>query len=321
MNLQGKNVLITGINGFLGTCCARKLLEEGAHVIGIVMDYNKKSRPATLDKCSIINGDIRNKDLVQYTVSKYEADYILHLAAQPIVRICDADPYTAYMTNVVGTLNILEAVRTVKRRPSKVIVISSDKAYGPHAKLPYTEDSELVVADTYCTSKACEDMVARSYAKTYDLPIVVVRAGNLYGPGDLNTSRLIPRSIIRLLGGRAPVLYSTVAEFVREFIYIEDAFYAFRTLLEHGKSGEAYNIGSTGPLRIGNVIELIRDKIDPSVDIELIDRDFYEIKEQYLDSSKLKALGWSPMVDLDEGLDRAIAWYRHYISSGGTSCI
>lgn len=320
MDFKGKNVLITGINGFLGSTCAKKFLEEKAHVIGVVNDYNKKSKRHLLDKCSIVQGDIRNIDVVKYTLSKYEVDYVLHLAAQPIVRICDNDPYNAYTTNIIGTLNILESIRSLKNRPSRVVVITSDKAYGPHSKLPYTEDSELVVADSYCTSKACQDMITRSYANTYNLPVVVVRAGNLYGPGDLNTSRLIPRSIIRMLSGSSPVLYSSVAEFVREFIYVEDVVEAFKVLLESGSTGEAYNIGGTIPMRILDVISMIKDKIDPTMEISLVDRDFYEIKEQYLSCDKLSSLGWSPTVGLGEGLDKSIAWYRDYLNSGGIPC-
>jgi len=321
MDFKGKNVFITGINGFVGSVCAEKFLEEGAHVIGLVKDRNRKSRPEILDRCSIIYGDVRDKEVFPYILSKYEVDYVLHLAAQPIVRICNDDPYTAYMTNVVGTLNVLEAVRTIKRKPAKVIIQVSDKAYGPHANLPYTEDSELVAADTYCTSKACQDLVARSYAMTYDLPALVVRAGNLYGPGDMNTSRLIPRSIIRMLTGNAPMLYTTVSEFVREFIYVDDIYSAFKVLMDKGIQGEAYNVGGTGPKRILDVINLVRDKIDPSIQVVLQDRDFYEIKEQYLCADKIKALGWEPTVGLEEGIERSIVWYRNYLNNGGSSCL
>lgn len=321
MSLRGSNILITGINGFLGSHCAEHFLAAGAHVIGIVKDLNRKSQEGILRRCSIVEGDIRDIDVIRYALSKYEADYVLHLAAQPIVRICNSDPYTAYMTNVVGTLNVMESLRVLKTRPTKVIGISSDKAYGPANKLPYTEESELVVACSYCTSKSCQDMIMRSYAKTYDLPVVVVRAGNLYGPGDLNTSRLIPRSILRMLSGQPPVLYSSVAEFVREFIYVDDAVGAFEVLLDKGVPGEAYNIGGTPPRKILDVIRMIRDKVDTSIGVELIEKDFYEIKEQYLCADKLKALGWASEVDLSEGLDRAIAWYKDYLANGGVTCL
>jgi len=203
---------------------------------------------------------------------------------------------------------------------SPVLCHNSDKAYGPHAKLPYREDSELITFDSYCTSKSCQDMVARSYAMTYGLPVVVVRAGNLYGPGDLNTSRLVPRSILRLLEGDSPMLYGGVSEFVREFIFVDDIISAYEVLLEKGVNSEPYNVGGTKPQKIGHVISVMRDKIDKKIPIELEERDFKEINAQYLDATKLMSLGWAPKVELDEGLDRSIEWYKNYLINGGFSC-
>jgi len=313
---RNKNVLITGANGFVGTRAVEYFISKGAHVVGLVKDVNRKSRLKPLlqgeSNLSIVRGDILDSDCLKYCLSKYEIHYVLHLAAQPIVRICHNDPYTAYMTNVIGTLKLLEACRSVVKPLEKIIVMTSDKAYGEHEKLPYVEDAPLFAADSYCTSKACQDMVARSYAWTYDMPIVTVRAGNLYGPGDLNTSRLIPRSILRVLDGLSPVLYSGVADYVREFIYIDNIVEAYETLFHAGVPGEAYNVGGTPPQKIVDVITKLRDKIDPNVEIEIIDKDFFDLEAQYLDASKLKALGWKPEVSLDEGLDRSIEWYGAY---------
>jgi CDP-glucose 4,6-dehydratase len=303
------NILITGINGFLGSATAKYFLNKGHHIIGLVRDRNLKTRPEILERCSIIQGDILDKQLIMSTISKYEAEYILHLACQPIVRICDNDPYTAYTTNIVGTLNVLEAVRTLKKPPKKVVAISSDKAYGPQTELPYKEDSPLVTADSYCTSKSCQDMIIRSYAKTYNLPIVCVRAGNIYGPGDMNLSRLVPNTIRKFLRHESAFLYTGVANYVREFIYVTDIVRAFETLFEKGIPGEAYNVGGTPPQRILNVVETIRNKIYPTGVIDLIEKNFDEIPEQYLDATKLCSLGWSSKVDLNEGLDKAIKWY------------
>lgn len=317
---MSKNCLITGVNGFIGTATAKSFIKNGWNVIGLVKDRNNKTQKDVQERCSIVYGDIRDIEVLRYILSKYEIDYVLHLAAQPIVRICNNDPFTAYMTNVMGTLNLLEAARCLKKFPEKIIVMSSDKAYGPHEKLPYKEDSELVVADSYCTSKSCQDMISRSYAKTYGLPVVIVRAGNIYGPGDLNTSRLIPRSILRMLSGKNPVLYSGVTNFVREFIYIDNIISAYTTLLEKGVSGEAYNVGGTEPKKIIDVIGMVRDKINPDITIDIIDKDFYEIEAQYLDASKLMSLGWAPKVTLSEGLGRSIEWYSKYLNNGGLSC-
>jgi CDP-glucose 4,6-dehydratase len=304
------NIFITGINGFAGSASAEHFIKKGYHVVGLVKDYNRKTRHDIQSKCSIIRGNILDKNLLQETLSKYEITHILHLAAQPIVRICDNDPYSAYMTNVVGTLNLLEAVRNLKNKPQKVIVMTSDKAYGS-APVPYKEDTPLVPADTYCTSKSCQDMISTSYANTYDLPVVVVRAGNLYGPGDLNISRLIPGSILKMLRGESPTLYSGVANYLREFIYIDNIVHAYDILLEKGIPGEAYNVGGTEPQRIGKVIEMLRDKINPKLGINIIEKNFFEVEQQYLDASKIKALGFkAPIESLSEGLDRTIDWFK-----------
>ena len=321
MSFKGSNIFITGINGFVGSVAAEYFLNGGAHVIGLVKDRNKKTRLDILDRCSIVYGDIQDKGVLDYILSKYEVDYVLHLAAQPIVRICNNDPFMAYSTNVMGTVNLLESCRTKIVKPKKIIVMTSDKAYGPHEKLPYVEDSPLTTFDSYCTSKSCQDMVARSYAMTYDLPVVVVRAGNLYGPGDLNTSRLIPRSIIRLLGGQSPVLYGGVDEYIREFIYVDDVVSAYCTLLEKGDNGQAYNVGGSTPQKIGEVIFKIRDLINSEIEVKVEKSGFSEINAQYLDASKLEKLGWSISIDLDEGLTRSIKWYSEYLNSGGVSCL
>jgi CDP-glucose 4,6-dehydratase len=305
-----QNLLITGISGFVGSAAAEYFLAQGYNVVGLVKDKNHKTRPEIQAKCSIIYGDIRDKECLRYILSKYEIDKVLHLAAQPIVRICNNDPYTAYETNVMGTLNLLESIRNLKTRPKKIIVMTSDKAYGA-APVPYKEDTPLAVADSYCTSKLCQDVIAQSYAKTYDLPICVVRAGNLYGPGDLNLSRLIPNNILQLLRGENATLYSGVANYKREFIYIDNIVNAYDVLFQHGQTGEAYNVGDNRPYKILDVITTIKDKINPTLKVEITEKEFNEIEEQYLDATKLQKLGWTNFVNLSEGLDRTIAWFKN----------
>lgn len=310
------NVLLTGAQGFVGTAVAKDLMSKGAHVIALIKDQNRKSFLKPGGNLSVVYGDIRDREVIRYCLSKYEADYVIHLAAQPIVRICHNDPYTAYMTNAIGTLNLVEEIRCLVNKPKKVVCISSDKAYGP-APVPYTEETPYAVFDSYCTSKLCADAIGLSYARTYDLPIVMVRAGNIYGPGDLNTSRLVPRSILRMLNGDSPVLYSGVAEYRREFIFIDNIVSAFSTLLEKGVRGEAYNVGGTEPRKIIDVISSLRDKINKEIEIEIVEKEFDEIETQYLDASKLMSLGWKPNVSLDEGLDATISWCREYKKNRG----
>ena len=311
-SFKGSNLLITGANGFVGTAAVNHFLNRGAHVVALVKDINRKTLlPSASSNFSIARGDILDRDSVRTILNHYEIDYVLHLAAESIVKICDSDPYSAYTTNVVGTLNVLEEARTSKRRPKKIIVMTSDKAYGP-AEVPYKEDTPPVVGDSYATSKTCQDFLSRSYAKTYGLPVVVARASNIYGPGDLNISRLIPRSILNLFNGERPMLYNGVAEFVREFLYIDDVLSGYEVMFEKGVDGEPYNIGGTGHFRIKEVIQMIVDKVAPTASIDIVEKSFYEIPVQYIDGSKLMALGWEPQTKLSEGLDRTIEWYRNY---------
>lgn len=305
-----KTIFITGINGFVGSNAAEYFLDKGYHVVGLVRDANIKTRKEILSRCSVVYGSILDKELVREVISKYEVDYVLHLASQAIVSICDNDPYSAYNTNIVGALNVLEAIRVLKNKPEKVIVFTSDKYYGFGNKVPYKEDYPPMLGDTYCTSKTCQDMIALSYAHTYNLPIITVRSGNIYGPHDMNFSRLIPKNTLKLLSGKNPVVYSHAAKFVRDFVYVGDVCTAYDTLLDRGVPGEAYNIGSGNRYAILEVVAMLQDKINPSISVEVVDTNFSEISEQYLDSSKLRSLGWEPRVSLVDGLDRTIAFYR-----------
>lgn len=304
-----KTVMVTGSNGFVGTALVEKLLDEGYHVVAFIRDRNYKSHLPLGPRLSFYQGDITNQDDLRTCISKHEVDYIFHLASQPIVRICHSDPYSAYMTNVIGTLNLLESVRNLKRPPTKVVVLTSDKAYGP-APVPYFEDTPPKVGDSYATSKICQDFISLSYGRTYDLPIVVARASNIYGPGDLNVSRLIPRSILNLLNGQAPMLYDGVAKYIREFVHIDDVVSGLMTMMLKGGNGEAYNIGGGEKHHIEDVINLICDIINPEIRPQIEKKEFFEIQEQYLSGEKLEALGWSLTKNLREGLEDTIDYYK-----------
>lgn len=311
---NGKTVMITGANGFVGTALTKKLLDEGYHVVAFVRDKNIKTYLTPHPRLSFYQGDITARDDLRTCLSKHEVDYVFHLASQPIVRICHSDPYSAYMTNVVGTLNLLEAVRNLKRKPEKVVVLTSDKAYGP-APVPYFEDTPPKVGDSYATSKICQDYISLSYGRTYDLPIVVARASNIYGPGDLNISRLIPRSILNLIRGEAPVLYDGVAKYIREFVHIDDIITGLTTMMYKGIPGEAYNIGGGEKHHIEDAINLICDMVNPEIRPIIEKKEFFEIKEQYLSGEKLAKLGWQLTKTLEEGLVDTIDYYKKWSSN------
>jgi CDP-glucose 4,6-dehydratase len=206
------NCLITGANGFLGSALSERLCHQGHRVVGIVRDRNYKSRREILDRISVVHGDLRDPTVLRYALSQYEIDTIFHVGAVTILRKSVMDPLTCYETNVLGTAYLLEAAR--QQGIKKIVVASSDKAYGTYKKLPYKEEMHVQAsADAYSTSKACTDLLAQQYAKGYDMDISIVRAGNIFGAGDLNMSRLIPRSILNCLDGIQPVLYKGVAQY------------------------------------------------------------------------------------------------------------
>ena len=314
MSWKGKKVLITGISGFIGSNLARRLVELGADVSGIVRSTNLDNEDI-LSKCNVYTGDICDYDFIRQIISSNEIDTVFHLAAYAIVRISARDPMTTYAVNVMGTVSLLEACRSVGKC-SKIIVASSDKAYGDHDRLPYNESFPLQPKNTYDVSKACMDMIAQSYAHNYGMPVVVTRCSNVYGPYDYNKSRIIPNTIIRLLEGKKPTLYSDVEMMEREFIYIQDVVDAYLMLAECkiNRPHPVYNIGIDNPIRIRKLVEMISTLVTGKVvPPEIIIREpaFKEIERQCIDPSKLtEDTGWSPRDYLESGLHKTIGWYR-----------
>lgn len=317
-----RNCLITGANGFVGSAVARKLAsQKDVNVVAFVKDFNHKTPYDLMDKISVTRGDLRDFDSLCFAISHYEIDTIFHLGATTILRKSVIDPRTCLGINIMGTVNVLEAARTAgSNTVKKVVVASSDKAYGTQPKLPYTEDMPMCAEDPYSTSKACTDMLSRSYHYTYGMNVNVVRSGNIYGPGDLNFSRLIPKGICSIINGKSPEIYSGVAHFRREFMYIDDVVDAYLLLAEKGGPGEAYNIGGSGFKSVAEtadtICDVMRDKYGKYSPV-IVPKDFIEIKDQYLDASKIQALGWKCNYDLKKGIEACIPWYETYIANGG----
>jgi CDP-glucose 4,6-dehydratase len=305
------NILITGINGFLGSSLATHC-KEGNHVIGLVRERNHKTKDNYLTGCTLVQGDIINLDLLKRIVNDYEVDLIYHLAAQSIVKLANTNPKDAYLSNVIGTVNVLEAVRQINPK-IKVVCASSDKAYGIHYELPYIEIMDVRSGDPYSTSKACGDLIAQSYAKTYGLNVKIIRSANIYGPGDLNLSRIIPGTISRIIKGKKPILYSGVEDFKREYIFVNDVCTAYQILAKSGISGQAYNVGDEEFLTVKEVIEHICREMNWIGGIDYIERPFGEIPFQYLSSEKIQKLGWNKTVKFNVGLKASINWYLEHI--------
>lgn len=309
MNMS--NVLVTGANGFVGSAICQRLLSMDKTVVGLVRDRNYKSRRDILDNISVVYGDLRDYDTVRYAVSKYEIDTIFHIGAITILKMATSDPKSCWQSNLMGTVNVMEAARECGH-VSKVVVASSDKAYGVHDDLPYKEDFALLASDPYSTSKACTDLIAQSYAYTYGLDTSIIRSGNIFGPGDLNKSRIIPGSILRLLDGIRPVIYKGVGNYKREFMYIDDVVDAYMAVQDRGLRGEAYNVGGSGFFNIFDTTRMIIEEMGLDVEPQILEKDFIEIKEQFLDASKLETLGWKCKYDIRKGIRASIDWYREY---------
>jgi CDP-glucose 4,6-dehydratase len=308
--------LVTGARGFAASWLARALLQSGSEVTSI---DREGAGPSGLELHGIaadvndVTGDLRDGDLVLRVMRERSIDCVFHLAAQAIVGDANASPVPTFQANVEATWVVLEACREAD--VPRVIVASSDKAYGPHRELPYTEESVLQPVFPYDVSKAAADLIARSYFHTYGLPVAVTRFANLYGGGDRNFSRLIPETVTAVLDGRRPVIRSDGSP-ERDFLYVEDAaeaYLALADLLEAGGAGgEAFNAGWGHPHAVREVVELICElgPGDVEPDYRGTGNPSGEIDRQYLDSTKLRErTGWAPKVDLSEGIRRTLEWY------------
>jgi CDP-glucose 4,6-dehydratase len=319
VELSGRSVLVTGAHGLLGSWLVKELLDRGAGVTAVRFD--RPSRSALRDmglerEVEVVTGDIRDDELVERVIGAQKIDSVFHLAAQTIVPTANNAPLPTFDTNIRGTWLVLEACR--RHGVERVIVASSDKAYGRHAQLPYREDFALQASFPYDVSKAAADLVARSYWHTWGLPVAVTRFANLYGGGDSNRSRLIPEAVTAAIAGRRPVLRSDGTP-ERDFLYVEDAVAAYLAIwdaLENGSAaGEAFNAGSGQPFRVRDVVALICRIAGTDVQPEIHGNGTPsgEIDRQWVDHTKLtKLTGWEPRVGLEEGLTRTLEWYRSH---------
>ena len=298
-------VLITGAEGFMGPNLCKALIEQGHEVTGTSLNrQNHTSLDALGVHPRIEYGDVTDPDFVNRVIASSEADWVFHLAAVSIVRIASASPAIALKTNIMGTVNVLDACKRLGVK--KVLVASSDKAYGDHNGMAYTEIVALRPTGAYEVSKACADHIGTLYGA------IVVRCANLYGPGDLNWSRLVPNSCKLALKGESPQIYGDAIFDKREWIFIDDAVKAYITLAEKGKPG-AYNVGSgmrMSPLEIATEIATITDCTSPKVVVK--EKGFYEIREQVLDCHKIQSVGWDAEYSLARGLKHTVDWYREY---------
>lgn len=320
INWNNSKILVTGADGFIGSHVAKALIERGAEVTTIVRDLKKESNIDILDikkRVNTLHGDLISYEDCERAINEYDIDFCFHIAAQALVGPANRSPLSTFESNIKGTWNILEACR-LSRTIKGLVVASSDKAYGQQKKLPYTEDSPLNGYFPYDASKACAEILARGYFMTYAIPLAITRNANIYGPADMNLSRVIPDIITRLIRNEDPVIRSDGTP-ERDYVYIKDAVSAYLALAEnlHRKevSGHAFNFGTGKPTSVLELYKKIISLMGKNVQPKVLGQAKNEIDRQYLDSTKAKkVLGWECRYNIDEGLKETIAWYKGYFS-------
>jgi CDP-glucose 4,6-dehydratase len=311
-------VLFTGAQGFIGSWVAEGLLEEGAEVLVLDRAPAEPSRYVLRgmhERCTAVAADLLDPVSLRAAIEDHGVQAVFHLAAATIVASAASSPLSTYETNVRGTWNLLEACRVANEPPTRIVIASTDKAYGIHENLPYREDHALQPHYPYDASKACADIIARSYAYTFGLPVAVTRFGNVFGGGDFNLSRLVPGTIRALLAGERPVIRSN-GLMERDFLYAEDAVTAYLAVAGsldrpelHGRPWNA-SIGSPVSVLeiVTRLVEISGLGLEPDVHGEGTPHG--ELERQWLDSSAIAAdLGWTPEWDLQRGLRATFDWY------------
>ncbi len=316
-------VYITGVRGFLGTHLAKALSDDGWEVMGCDLmkpeteawEALSKPKPYVID-----HGWIEYAGFMSNCLDHFKPDIVVHLAARSTVEVAWGDPVPAFETNVMGTVHVLDACRTLK---IPCIVASSDKAYGARRAPFFEEDTPLKPNYPYDVSKAAADMIALSYARTYKMSVTVTRACNIYGPGDLHWNRLVPKSFKLLAEGERPVIYGPMAGVRREWTHVSDAVAAYRAIMDRvlkdpEYAGLAYNIGTNQILTLRDMVYRILIAASARVEPIIGVAGYPELGDEWLNHGRLERLGWEPKVKLDDGLAETWAWYKEFVTKGGT---
>ncbi|RQP22097.1 NAD-dependent epimerase/dehydratase family protein [Piscinibacter terrae] len=315
---QNRNVFVTGASGFLGSWVTSELNKRGANVVGLVRDVSKTGKDSLIPGAGLnftVFGALEDLPLLTRAINEYEIDTVLHLGAQPIVGIANRNPVSTFEANIRGSWNLLEACRqvsTVKR----IVVASSDKAYGEQPKLPYDEGMPLQGMHPYDVSKSCTDLISQTYHNTYGTPVCITRCGNFFGGGDLNFSRIVPGTIRSVAEGKRPVIRSD-GTLIRDYVYVRDVALFYLHLAEAMENkdihGHAFNYSTESQLTVLDITRLILKLMKSDLQPEVLNEAKGEIPHQYLSSAKAREmLRWSSHITIEEGLKETIDWYLNY---------
>lgn len=318
---RDRPALVTGATGLVGGWLVKRLLAAGADVVCLVRDWIPDCelvRSHDIDRVKTVRGDMRDRECLERVLGEYEVNTVFHLAAQTIVGIANRNPVSTFESNIQGTWNLLEACR---RSPAvkSIVVASSDKAYGDQTVLPYSEETPLQGQHPYDVSKSCADLIAHTYAVSYQLPVAITRCGNFYGGGDLNWNRIVPGTIRSVLRGERPIIRSD-GNYIRDYFYVEDGAAAYMLLAEAlarnpELRGEAFNFSYELQISVLDLVRRILSRMESKLEPEVCNEASNEIRHQYLSAVKAQnSLGWRSLYTLEEGLNKTITWYKESIS-------
>ena len=312
---------VTGGTGLVGSWLVKRLILTGADVVCLVRDWVPQSelvRTGMIEKVKVVRGDIRDREMLERTLGEYEIDTVIHLAAQTIVTIATRNPISTFETNIAGTWNLLEAARR-SPKVKQLVMASSDKAYGDQEVLPYDENTPLQGQHPYDVSKSAADLIASTYAKSYDLPVAITRCGNFYGGGDLNWNRIIPGTIRSILRGQRPIVGSD-GQYIRDYFYVEDGAAAYMLLAEKlaanpNLKGESFNFSNEIQVTVLEIVSKILRQMNSDLEPQVLNEASNEIRHQYLSAEKARRiLNWHPLFNLDQALSSTIDWYKEFFT-------
>lgn len=318
---RDRPTFVTGASGLVGGWLVKRLIAAGVDVVCLVRDHVPQSmlfRDYLSDKVKIVRGDVREQAVLERALGEFEIDTVFHLAAQTIVGIANRNPVSTFETNIQGTWALMEACRR-SPKVKQIVVASSDKAYGDQNHLPYDESTPLQGTHPYDVSKSCADLIANTYAVSYDSPVTITRCGNFYGGGDLNWNRIVPGTIRSVMRGERPLIRSD-GKFIRDYFYVEDGAHAYMTLAEQlfhkpELKGHAFNFSNEIQVTVLDLVNKILDLMGSDLKPDVRNEASNEIIHQYLSASKAKTmLGWEPLFHLDQALQQTIDWYKEFLS-------
>ncbi len=316
---KDRSVFVTGASGLLGGWLVDALVAQGSSVTILQRDQLPNSLLVSQEldkKITIVSGDLCDFKSLQRILNEFDIDTVFHLGAQAIVGYAQRSPLSTFHSNIEGTWNLLESCR-LSPWVKKIIIASSDKAYGDSDILPYTEDMPLLAKHPYDVSKSCSDLIAQSYIHTYQLPICITRCGNIFGGGDLHFNRIIPKTIKSLLFNEQPSIRSN-GLLVRDYVYVKDVVDAYLTLAEKMDDqkivGQTFNISEETPFTVIEIVALVAEIMNqPHIKPLILNTASGEIVSQYLSCKKAHTLlDWKPRYGIKEGLKETCQWYKTF---------